>query len=115
MAKKSKLLAEIGEQMKNLSTVKIEELNIDILNAMSRKFMDLEDERDSRYGLHEVSEIVMITFLGLLAKCDEWEEIYLFGVEHYEWFKVNNDERDGYDRFERLRKNMCRIYIREDQ
>lgn len=88
MAKKSKLLAEIGEQMKNLTTVKIEELNIDILNAMSRKFMDLEDERDSRYGLHEVSEIVMITFLGLLAKCNEWEEIYLFGVEHYDWLKT---------------------------
>ena len=30
MAKKSKLLAEIGEQMKNLTTGKIEELNIDI-------------------------------------------------------------------------------------
>lgn len=88
MARKSKLLEEIGEKMKELQPIKPEELNTEILKALSRKFLYLSDERDSRYGIHEVNDIVIITFLGLLAKCDEWEEIHMFAVEHYEWLKT---------------------------
>ncbi len=88
MARKSKLLEEIGEKMKELQSIKLEELNTEILKALSKKFLYLSDERDSRYGIHEVNDIVIITFLGLLAKCDEWEEIHMFGITHYEWLKT---------------------------
>lgn len=87
MSKKSKLLTEIGETMKELKALTPEEMNTEILKALSKKFINLSDERDSRYGIHEVNDIVIITFLGLLAKCDDWEEIYVFAVEHYDWLK----------------------------
>ncbi len=88
MSRKSKLLEEIGEKMKKLQPIKPEELNTEILKALSKKFLYLSDERDSRYEIHEVNDIVIITFLGLLARCDEWEEIHMFAVEHYEWLKT---------------------------
>lgn len=87
MAKKSKLLEEIGEIMKEVK-IKPEEMNAEILKALSRKFLYLTDERDSRYGIHEINDIIIITMLGLLAKCDEWEEIHVFALEHYDWLKT---------------------------
>lgn len=67
--------------------INVEEFKMEILKALSRKFLYLNDERDSRYGMHEVNDVVMITMLGLLSKCDKWGEIYVFAVEHYEWLK----------------------------
>lgn len=30
----------------------------------------------------------MITFLGLMANCNEWTEIREFAILHHEWFKL---------------------------
>lgn len=90
MARKSKLLTEIGEIIKNkeeLEIDKIENIDYEILKELNKKFMYLEDERDGNYGLYYMNEVVIIVFLALLANCDEWIQIRMFAVKHYEWLK----------------------------
>lgn len=90
MARKSKLLTEIGEIIKNkeeLGIYKIENIDYEILKELNKKFMYLEDERDGNYGLYYMNEVVIIVFLALLANCDEWIQIRMFAVKHYEWLK----------------------------
>lgn len=90
MAKKSKLLQEIGENMKklNLENINIEELNIKVLKELSNSFMGLEDSRHGSYDIHFLHEIVMVVFLGLMANCDEWTTIHMFAEMHYDWLKT---------------------------
>lgn len=90
MAKKSKLLTEIGEIIKSKEELEIDDIkkiDYEILKELNRKFMYLEDERDGSYGLYYMNEVIIIVFLALLANCDEWIQIRMFAIQHYEWLK----------------------------
>ncbi len=83
MGKKSKLLEEIGKQIKEMS------LNIDV-TEIPLTFLE-ELTVDIKYGIvdyradisyHPIENIIMLTFIGLLGNCNEWHEIYEFSIIH---------------------------------
>ena len=64
MARKSRLLQEIGENIMKYQTetLNIENIDVEILKSINREFMKLEDNRHGSYDIHFMNEIVMIFF-----------------------------------------------------
>lgn len=42
-------------------------------------FREIPDHRINRKKLHQVEEILLLTFCGMIAGCDSWEDLELFG------------------------------------
>jgi len=42
-------------------------------------FKEIPDHRIDRRKLHEVEEILLVTFCGMIAGCDSWNDLELFG------------------------------------
>jgi predicted transposase YbfD/YdcC len=50
-------------------------------------FKEIPDHRIERRKLHSVSEILMVTFCGVIAGCDSWEDIEDFGTMKLEYLR----------------------------
>lgn len=50
-------------------------------------FKDIPDHRIDRRKLHSVSEILLLTFCGVVAGCDSWEDIEDFGKIKLEYLQ----------------------------
>lgn len=42
-------------------------------------FKQIPDHRIDRKKLHRVEEILLLTFCGMIAGCDSWNDLELFG------------------------------------
>ena len=42
-------------------------------------FKEIPDHRIDRKKLHSVEEILLVTFCGVIAGCESWDDIELFG------------------------------------
>ena len=108
MARKSKLLEELGKSMKDIKfekETKVEDLNIDILKEITINMKDITDYRaDICY--QPLENVIMITFLAILGNCNEWNEIYEFGVIHKKWFSKFLDLKYGIPSVSTLRRTM---------
>lgn len=68
-------------------------------------FKQVPDHRVERRKLHRVEEILLITFCGVIAGCDSWEDLELFGktkldyLRHYLPFKNGVPSDDTLRRF----------------
>lgn len=86
MSKKSSKLKEISEMFK--------EINIDFNKLKNKGINDMitiirrqNDERYQPNVKHKLEDIVLITFFGVLAKCNEWTEIESFAKKKEKWLK----------------------------
>ena len=87
MAKKSKKLEEIKSMVKGLD-IGYEEIDLSVLNNFVTITKKLDDSRVKYKIKHNMSDIVMIVLLGILANANTWNEIYCFAVAHEEWLKT---------------------------
>ena len=87
MAKKSKKLEEIREMVKKLN-INYEEIDLSVLNNFVTITKKLDDKRVQYKVKHNMSDIVIITLLGILANANNWIEIHWFAVAHEEWLKT---------------------------
>lgn len=85
MARKSKLLEKLGEEMKNIKIDDVNELDIEFLNEITISMKDSTDYRGD-ISYQPLENIILIVFIALMANCNEWTEIYQFGVIHKDWF-----------------------------
>lgn len=108
MARKSKLLEKLGEEMKEISIKNPEELGLPILKEFTIITKDLTDYRGS-ISYQPLENIIMIVFIALLANCNEWNEIYQFGVIHKEWFEKFLNLKYGIPSVSTIRKTMAII------
>lgn len=108
MARKSKLLESIGKEMKEISITNPEELGLDVLIEFTTITKDLTDYRGT-ISYQPLENIVMIVFIALLSNCNEWDEIYQFGVIHKEWFSKFLNLEYGIPSVSTLRKTMAVI------
>lgn len=77
MAKKCKKLVEIKAMFKDVEI----DLNLIETNALKNFtiiFKEQNDTRIQRKVKHLMSDIIMISFLAILARCDGWDEIAIF-------------------------------------
>ena len=87
MAKKSKKLEEIREVVKELN-INYEEIDLSVLNNFVTITKRLDDARVQYKIKHNMSDIVIITLLGILANANTWIEIHCFAVTHEKWLKT---------------------------
>lgn len=76
MARKSKLLEELGKSMKNTKLEsELDDLNIDVLKNITMHIKEVTDyHADISY--QSLENVIMITFLAIMGNCNEWTEIY---------------------------------------
>ena len=104
MSKKSSKLKEISEIFKeiNIDFNKLENKGInDMITIIRRQ----NDERYQPNVKHKLEDIVLITFFGVLAKCNEWTEIESFAKKKEKWLKQYLELPNGipsYDTIERV-------------
>ena len=86
MAKKCKKLEEIKEMFKD-TEIDIETLNTNELQNFMIIFKEQNDSRMQGKIKHFMSDILMISFLAILAGCDGWDEISMFANTKEKWLK----------------------------
>lgn len=71
-------------------------------------FKEVPDHRINRKKLYSVEEILLVTFCGMIAGCDSWEDIELFGetklteLRRYLPFEYGSPSDDTFRRFFRV-------------
>lgn len=55
--------------------------------SITNHFATLKEPRRRRSCLHNLLDIVTIAICAVIAGCDTWEQIALFGTNHHDWFK----------------------------
>lgn len=106
MSRKSKLLQNLGEMMKENRINDVNVLNTDVLSEITIRMKEVTDyRRDTSYQALE--NIIMIVFIAILCDCDEWEEIYQFGVIHQKWFENFLNLEYGILSVSTIRKTMA--------
>lgn len=92
MAKKAKLLEQLGKNIKNIQinddNFNVEEIDVEVLKEIKEKLRETITDYREDISYHPLENSIMITFLGLMANCNEWTEIREFAVLHHEWFKL---------------------------
>lgn len=87
MAKKSKKLEEIKEMVKELN-INYEEIDLSILKNFVTITKRLDDTRNQYKVKHNMSDIVIIALLGIIANANTWNEIHCFAVSHEKWLRT---------------------------
>ena len=108
MARKSKFSEELGKEFKNIKVENVNDLDIDVLNEIKIHMRDLTDYRGD-ISYQPLENIVLIVFIALMANCNEWTEIYQFGVIHKDWFSRFLDLKYGIPSLSTIRKTMAII------
>ena len=86
MSKKSKKLEEIREMVKELN-INYKDIDLSVLNNFITITKRLDDTREQYKIKHNMSDIVIITLLGILANANTWNEIHCFAISHETWLK----------------------------
>ena len=87
MSKKSKKLEEIKNMVKDLD-INYDEIDLSVLQNFVTIAKKLNDERVQYKVRHNMSDIVIIALLGILANANTWNEIHCFAVSHEKWLKT---------------------------
>lgn len=86
MSKKSSKLEEISKMFSEIN-VEFNELNNEGIHDM---ITIVKKQNDTRYApnvRHKMEDIILITLLGILAKCNEWKEIESFAKKKEKWLR----------------------------
>ena len=84
MAKKCKKLEEIKAMFKD-TEIDLNQIETNELQNFMIIFKDQNDTRMQGKVKHLMSDIIMICFLAILARCDGWDEIAMFAKSKEEW------------------------------
>ena len=87
MAKKSAKIQEIKEMMGETGLIIVEQVSIEPLMALRNEYDGIEDTRFQPFVEHLLSDIVVITLIAVMARCDEWGDIAEFAKRKEGWFR----------------------------
>lgn len=88
MARKSKILEEIislEELSEKVENIEILEPDVIFIQRINDNAMMIIDERISGYVLHSVESILLLVIFAIIANCNTFTEIYMFGCTYFEW------------------------------
>ena len=86
MSKKCKKLEEIKSMFKD-TEINLEQIDTNELESFMIIFKNQNDTRMQGKVKHLMSDIIMISFLAILARCDGWDEIAMFAKSKEKWLK----------------------------
>ncbi len=86
MAKKCKKLEEIKKMFNDIE-IDLETINTNELQNIMIIFKNQNDTRMKGKVKHLMTDIIMIAFLAILARCDGWDEIEIFAKTKEKWLK----------------------------
>lgn len=86
MAKKCKKLEEIKTMFKE-TEIDIEKIETKEIQNFMIIFKNQNDTRIQGKIKHLMSDIIMIAFLAILARCDGWDEIAMFATSKEKWLR----------------------------
>ena len=84
MAKKCKKLEEIKAMFKD-TKIDLNQIETNELQNFMIIFKEQNDTRVQGKVKHLMSDIIMIAFLAILARCDGWDEIAMFAKSKEKW------------------------------
>ncbi len=84
MAKKCKKLEEI-KMLFDDNDIDLDKIDTKEMRNIMQIFRKQDDTRMQGKVKHLMSDIIMIAFLGILARCDGWAEIGMFAKSKKEW------------------------------
>ena len=84
MAKKCKKLEEIKTMFKDIE-IDLNQIETNELQNFMIIFKDQNDIRMQGKVKHLMSDIIMICFLAIMARCDGWDEIAIFAKSKEKW------------------------------
>jgi len=67
-------------------------------------FKEIPDHRVERCKLHSVEEILLVTFCGMIAGCDSWNDLELFGKTKLKYLKKYYPYKNGVPSDDTLRR-----------
>ena len=67
-------------------------------------FKEIPDHRLDRKKLHRVEEILLVTFCGMLAGCDSWDDLELFGQTKLDYLRRYLPYKNGAPSDDTLRR-----------
>ena len=88
MARKSTRLNEIISLLENEERIEdIEMLEPDVvfIQRITDNASLIIDERVNGYVLHSVESVLLLVIFGIIANCNTFTDIYIFGCLHFEW------------------------------
>lgn len=110
MARKSKLLNELGTKIGKINLENnVEDIPIDFIIELKKEIYDNVFDYRADIAYQPLENIIMITFISLMANCNEWTEIHEFGIIHEKWFSKFLDLKFGIPSLSTIRKTMCLV------
>ena len=89
MARKSKELEEITKifKMEEIAEENIEllEPEVTFIEKINDNSIYILDERIEGSVVHSLESVILLVIFAVIARCDTFVDIYLFGMKHYEW------------------------------
>lgn len=81
IVKKKKLTrSDIAEKILKKYEVKEDKIDFQTLKNFKEKMKELTDTRQQKKCTYKIWDIIVVTFLAILANCDNWEEIRWFAL-----------------------------------
>lgn len=89
MARKSKELEEITKILKieeiNEENIELLEPEVTFIEKINDNSIYILDERIQGSVLHSLESVILLVIFAIIARCDTFVDIHLFGKKHYEW------------------------------
>ncbi len=78
---------EIKYIKKKLGITKIQDIDTAILKELKEALKQLKDSRQKGKIVFKLWDVVMCVILASFAFCNDWEDIHMFVIDNYNWFK----------------------------
>lgn len=76
------------QKLKNALDIDVQKANTVELKKLRDKAKTLKDTRIKKKCTYKIWDIVCVVILAVLSNCNDWEEIYLFAIEHKKWLRT---------------------------
>ena len=86
MAKNNTFISQLKSILAS-SNYSFDKIDIDSIPIFITFFENITDIRNKSYVLHKLSDIIGIAFFGIIAGCNTWYEIEVFGEYHLDTLK----------------------------
>lgn len=78
-------ILEIDKFVEKVEDIETLEPDVIFIQKLNDNASLIVDERTTGYVLHSVESVLLLVIFAIIANCNKFTEIYMFGAIHYEW------------------------------